>query len=371
MEDKVVLHVMGMDSSKYGGIERFNVELARMLWSRGYKGVFVYESEPASRDFVKDMENAKGEIIVLCSRKKRVRFCRAFAKLLKKYQPVLVHAHFTKARFFAVPIAYFMGFKKLFFTIHGEMDPKKLIKPHTRLWYYWANKKAKVIAVSDNIVSSYKTNWPDSKIQRIYLGVRQIKGERRESRVKLGMPQDQMVLLSVSNFNHIKGLDVLCSAVKLLKDRGVLNDLTCLYIVGQPEKDKEELEKLIEKLEIQPYIRMMGISNDVPDYMVSADLYIQASRSEGLPLALMEASSSALPLVGTKVGGIPEVVRDGYNGMLVDSENAEMLADAIGKLIQEASLRHSYGENSLMVYQQNFSVEQGVVQTLGYYDLDN
>lgn len=74
MEDKVVLHVMGMDSSKYGGIERFNVELAKALWRKGYKGVFVYESEPASRDFVKDMENAKGEIIVLCSRKKRVSF---------------------------------------------------------------------------------------------------------------------------------------------------------------------------------------------------------------------------------------------------------------------------------------------------------
>ena len=369
MEHKVVLHVMGMDSSKYGGIERFNVELAKTLWRKGYKGVFIYESDPVSQDFIKDMERARGEIVVLNSRKRPFKFCREFAKLLDKYRPAVVHAHFTKARFYAIPVAYFKGIRKLFVTIHGEMVPKSQIKPHTRLWCYLSNKVAKVIAVSDEIASVYKANWPESAVQRIYLGVKRIEEEKRISRDKLGIPQEQTVLLSVSNFNWIKGLDILCEVIGILKDKGDLDDHTCLYIVGQPEKDRGELKVLIERLGIQKHIRMMGISNDIPDFMASADIYLQPSRSEGIGLALMEAASAGLPLIGTKVGGIPEVVRDGFNGVLVDSGNAEMLADAIGELIRDEGLRKKFGENSLKVYNEYFSVENGVNQTVSYYGL--
>lgn len=114
---------------------------------------------------------------------------------------------------------------------------------------------------------------------------------------------------------------------------------------------------------------MIGVSNEVPAYMRSADIYIQPSRSEGIGLALMEAASASLPLVGTKVGGIPEVVRDGDNGILVESENAEMLAEAISKLLCDTELRQRLGANSLKIYKETFSVESGVRQTVDYYGI--
>ena len=360
--------MMGMDSSKYGGFECFNVEMAKTLSARGYKGVFIYEEEPASHVFVDDMERAGGEIVILNSRRKPLRFCRELAKLLKKYHPIVVHAHFTKARFYAIPVARFLGFGKLFFTIHGEMVPTSQIKPHTRLWFNWANKVAKVIAVSDGIVSVYKSNWPDAEIRRIYMGVRQVEGDREQSRARFGIPKGKAMLLTVSNFNRIKGLDVLSKAVKILKDSGMMHD-ACLYIVGQPEADKAELTTLVGELGIDECVKMEGISNEVPTYLMAADIYVQPSRSEGIGLALMEAASAALPLVGTKVGGIPEVVRDGTNGILVDSENPEMLADAIAKLLCDNGMRLRFGANSRKVYEQDFSVSSGVSQTIGYYGL--
>ena len=81
MENKVVLHVMGMDSSKYGGIERFNVQLAKLLSEKGYKSVFVYETEPVSTAYVEDLEAANGVIVVMNSREHPLRFCHDFAKL--------------------------------------------------------------------------------------------------------------------------------------------------------------------------------------------------------------------------------------------------------------------------------------------------
>ena len=365
---KYVVHVMGMPSSKYGGIERFNVALSQALMEKGLKSVFVYESYPESEAFVEDLQKNHAEVVVSDSRWHPLRFCKDYIQLLKKYRPIIVHAHFTKARFYAIPIARFRGIRNLFFTIHSTMLPKKEIKPFTRLWYSWTNKMSKVIAVSDDICAVYKTNWPNAEVRRIYLGVEQVHGDKNESRGKLGIPQSQMMLLTVSNFNHIKGLDVLCKAIGLLQDRGEM-DGTCLYIVGQPESDREALGKLIDTLGIQEQVRMIGISNDVPCFLTAADIYIQSSRNEGIGLALMEAASAGLPLVGTKVGGIPEIVRNDFNGLLAPLEDEEALAKAIGLLMHDEDLRKRYGECSRKVYRDEFSVSVGVEQTLDYYGI--
>lgn len=369
MENKVVLHVMGMDSSKYGGIERFNVRLSQALWDKGFRSVFVYETYPDNESFVSDVKAAHGQIVVLKSRKQPLTFCRQLSRLIGRERPCLVHAHFTKARFYAIPLAYMKGVRRLFFTLHSAMDPKNTIKPFTRLWYAMANKMAKVIAVSDNIESTYKADWPEAETKRIYLGVERIVGDKHECRSRLGISEHQMMVLTVANFNHIKGLDVLCKAIALLKERGGLKDDVCFYIVGQLESDRKELNVLVFEEGIGDFVKMVGISNDVLTYMCASDLYVQPSRSEGLPLALMEASSSGLPLVGTRVGGIPEIVKEGVNGLLVESENEEQLADAVDSLIHDAGLREKLGKNSLSVYENEYSVENGVRQTMEYYEL--
>lgn len=369
MENKVVLHVMGMDSSKYGGIERFNVKLSQALWDKGFRSVFVYETYPDNGSFVSDVKAAHGKIVVLKSRNQPLIFCRQLSRLIGREQPYLVHAHFTKARFYAIPMAYLRGVRRLFFTLHSAMDPKDTFKPFTRLWYAMANRMAKVIAVSDNIESTYKSDWPEAVTKRIYLGVEQIVGDKLECRSKLGIPEHQMMVLTVANFNHIKGLDVLCKAIALLKERGELKDDICFYIVGQPESDQKELSVLVSEEGVGDFVKMVGISNDVSTYMCASDLYVQSSRSEGLPLALMEASSSGLPLVGTRVGGIPEIVKEGVNGLLVEPEKVEQLADAVDSLIHSAGLREKLGKNSLSVYQNEFSAENGVRRTMEYYEL--
>lgn len=360
---------MGMDSSKYGGIERFNVKLSQALWEKGYRSLFVYEGYPSNELFVSDLKNSHGEIVVLKSVKQPMRFCIGLSKLIHRERPSIVHAHFTKARFYAIPLAYVKGIRNLVFTLHSAMYPKKLIKPFTRIWYGMANKMAKVIAVSDDIASNYRANWPHATTKRIYLGVEAIKGSKLACRSKLGIPEHQTMVLTVANFNHIKGLDVLCKAISLLKQRGELGSDVRFYIVGQPESDKRELEALLSKSGLSDRVEMVGISNDVASYMCAADFYVQPSRSEGLPLALMEATSVGLPLVASCVGGIPEITQEGINGILVEPENEEMLAQAIAKLVDDAELRRQYSENSLEVYKNLFSVENGVRQTVEYYGI--
>ena len=365
----MILHVMGMDSSKYGGIERFNVELSSTLRKKGYKSVFVYESAPANHDFVEDIEREDCEIIVLNSRKNKLNFCLGLLNVLLLYRPVLVHAHFTKARFYAIPISRFFGVRRLFITIHSQIGPKNEIKFLTRCWYWWANRVARIIAVSDNVAMEYKTNWPEADVKRIYLGVKQIHENREDSRLALGIPQEQMMLLTVANYNYIKGLDVLCKAIETIMTNGDLKGDVCFYIVGQPDVEKEELEVLISSLRINKYVKMIGISNEVHTFLSAADIYIQPSRSEGIGLALMEAASASLPLIATRVGGIPEVIKEGYNGVLVESRDCATLANSITCLMHDNGLRKRYGENSLKVYHDAFSMEEGVNHTVTFYGI--
>ena len=360
---------MGMDSTKYGGIERFNVALARSLLEKGFISIFIYESLPMNHSYIEDLTDSKAIITVSNARNRPLHFCKDVYMLIRQYRPILVHAHFTKARFYAIPLASWMGVKKLYFTIHSMMDPIENIKPITKLWYWKANKIAKVIAVSDDIENTYRKNWPTANIERIYLGVPYPSEERLISRKKLGLSEDQMMLLCIANFNHIKGLDILIKAAAILKEGGLGNDKTLLYIVGQPQQDIDALKEDIDRLGLTQVVNLIGISNIVPTYIAASDIYIQPSRSEGTPLSLMESASYSLPLIGSRIGGIPEVISDGDNGIIVEPGNEMQLASAIKTLILDSEMRTEFGQKSYQFFKEKFTIDNGVKQTLNYYNL--
>ena len=185
----------------------------------------------------------------------------------------------------------------------------------------------------------------------------------------LYIPLDQLVLTCIANFNHIKGLDVLVKAIKSLVDDGHMNN-SKFYIVGQPENDRIELQRLIDELHISNYIQLVGIKNNIQQYLLASDIYIQPSRSEGLPLSLMEACSAGLPIVASRVGGIPEVAIENRNSLLFESENEEDLAKKICKLIDDSEQRKMLGIQSKKVYNEHFSIQTNVTKLIEYYHLD-
>ncbi len=84
----------------------------------------------------------------------------------------------------------------------------------------------------------------------------------------------------------------------------------------------------------------------------------------------MEATASSLPVVATRVGGIPEIVKEGRNGVLVESENEDALAEAMIGLMNNPKLRNEYGKCSKQIYNDKFSVEAGVSKTMMFYGLN-
>lgn len=366
--NKNILHLMGMDSTKFGGVERFNIELSRQLRAKGYHSVFVYEEYPCVQQFVDDLKETGAELYIFNSRKKVLKFCRDIWQLYKQYDFCTIHAHFTKARFYALPLAALYGIKNRMYTIHSTMEQLGEIKLHTRLWYWWMNKMCRIVAVSKQIEQVTKKNWSNAVVKAIYLGVDSIISDRKSARNELDISDDTIVVTTVSNFNKVKGLDILCYAIKYLVDTDTIGN-TIVYIVGQPEKDIIALKELVRQLSIESYIKMEGIKNNIPTYLNASDIYVQASRHEGLPLALMEATSVGLPIVASNVGGIPEIAKKNKNALLVPSENPKELAKALEKMIYDSKLRKKYGQQSMIVYEELFCLKQNASNLIEYYSL--
>jgi glycosyltransferase involved in cell wall biosynthesis len=100
-----------------------------------------------------------------------------------------------------------------------------------------------------------------------------------------------------------------------------------------------------------------------------ADIFALPSQTrEGLGLAVIEAMATGLPVIGTDVGGIPELIRDGENGLLVPSGNPEKLADAIRKLSDDQILRSSMGERGRQIYENKFTLTKMIQQIEHLYD---
>lgn len=360
---------MGMDSTKYGGIERFNIELAKQLYEKGYRSVFVYEEYPVVQTYSDDLIKVNSSLVVLNSRKNKLKFCMGLWNLMKMYNVCAVHAHFTKARFYAIPLALLYGIKNITYTLHSRIDTLDKIKLHTRFWYWWMNRYCKVVAVSKQIEETAKSNWENIQCKTLYLGVNEIIGEKLHARKLLNFPTNHTILSCIANFNHIKGLDVLVKAVKLLADKNKINNIK-LYIIGQPQKDQLELQSLIDKLQLSQYIQLEGIRNNVSQYLLGSDIYVQPSRSEGLPLSLMECCSVGLPIVASNVGGIPEIAQNNHNAILFDSENEKMLADNILQMIENTDMRVKYSTCSKEIFKTLFSIETNVANLIDFYNLD-
>jgi glycosyltransferase involved in cell wall biosynthesis len=168
---------------------------------------------------------------------------------------------------------------------------------------------------------------------------------RPKIRDGLGVARDEKIVLFVGRFHPVKGIRYLIRALGTLSQKRP--DIR-LVLVGDGE-ERSALEALATELNLQERISFTGqISyGQVPEYMAASDILVLPSLSEGLPLAIIEAMASGLPIVATWVGGISEIVQEGVNGFLVAPKNPEALAEKIVILMEDSDLRRRIAQNNI------------------------
>jgi len=131
-----------------------------------------------------------------------------------------------------------------------------------------------------------------------------------------------------------KGLEVALDAIAMLRQRGLDAKLRC---IGPYETDeyRRKIESKIDALSIRPFVEQMGFKSDVPQTLAQLDAMLLPSLfGEGLPMVVLEAMASALPVIATKVEGTPEAIRDGLDGLLAEPGSAESLASKMQSLME-------------------------------------
>ena len=140
-----------------------------------------------------------------------------------------------------------------------------------------------------------------------------------------------------------------------------------LILVGDgPERHK--IERLIDKLDLRPNILVTGYRSDVAEMMNCADALVLCSETENAPLTILEGMSRGLPIIATNVGGIPELVQDGENGLLVPLKHPEEIAEAALRLNADEKLLTKMSDNARNTVLQKYTKDIVLEHYLKVYE---
>ncbi len=357
----------------YGGAEDQVVRLAVHLKTRGWDVAVTTMLSPSA--YMQELESAGVPLVSLDIRRGRVPDPRAVTRLAgatRRWRPDIVHSHMVHANLLARLTRPLARVPVLVCTAHSIDERGPRGSGRARLWAYrltdpfcdlttqvsragarryvelGAVPKRKIRYVANGLDTSAFAPAPESG---------------RAIRMELGL-DELFVWLAVGNLREAKDYPSLLHAFAEAVKTG---SPSTLMIAGKGAA-QGRLERLTRDLAVDDRVRFLGLRRDVPKLMNAADGYVLSSLWEGLPMVLLEAAATGLPIVATDVGGNGEVVLDGQSGFLVPPRDTQALTQAMLKLMalpeEERRRMGRLGRAHVMTH---FAIEQVVDQWEALY----
>lgn len=368
-----ILHVTALNSKKYGSIEKWMVHLAKVCKDRKYKIIFSLRGEPKSKSFLDDLRSMEVIVDITQENIGALTLYSHIRNLIKKYEINIIHSHFSPACHYANLSGYLSGIKGRFWTIHSMSEIDK--HPYCRQRLIALKQQIssmlvhKVIAVSKAIRNDFiRLGIKPEKISIVPLGIDIEKyafnGSRERLRRSFGISNETLLIGTVSRAEPVKGLKYLVEAMPYVLKR--VPNAKALLVGGGSLM--QELKSIASNLNITDNIIVEGVRNDIPEILSVMDIFVLPSLSEGMPLALLEAMASGKPVIGSNVGGIPEVIKDGVNGYLTTSGDSANLAEAIIKLASNPELSSAMGKAGQKKVEDNYHLKYQVERLVDLYE---
>jgi glycosyltransferase involved in cell wall biosynthesis len=278
----------------------------------------------------------------------------------------VVHTHLPWSGIVGRVAGRLAGVPALLYTEHGCWNRLNRITRAMNRWTLDWNDLS--IAVSDEVrasmgnVNGHAMRTIDNGIDCESLA--RTACERDAVCAEFGISSSHNLVIQVANLSPVKRHEVMLAAFARFAHE--VPD-SRLLLVGQLRDRKPLLEKLATNLGIRDKVIITGPRTDVPRLVKAADIFAMSSESEGLPISLLEAMGLGKPVVCTAVGGIPKVVREGVDGLLVPSENSAALADALSKLAANPTLRQQMGDSGAQRVRDSYDISVMVRQVENEY----
>ncbi|MEN6535176.1 MAG: glycosyltransferase family 4 protein [Bryobacteraceae bacterium] len=373
---KTVMSVFGLDPIRIGGVETYARELSVQLATRGWKSVLCFQSAPPEpvRRFLQ-LENVQVEVTPDVWRP-NWQVTRRVGQVLRRYRPKIVHLNFTG---FLSPYAWLAklsGVERVLFTDRTS-NPEGYKAVRARLLKRLATRL--ISAPVDFVInpSDYgrrcwlaRDLFPAERLVRIHNSVdfrRNVKPEASFRR-RFGIPENRTLVVQVSWIRPEKGIHDLLSAARLVVDR---NPNVHFAIVGDGPYRKRYME-LTTRMGLPDNVTWTGRLIDPVGEGVyeAADIACQTSRWEELfGFVIAEAMAFEKPVIGTRVGGIPDLIDDGKTGFIVPRGDQRAIANRILNLVEDRDLRNAMGRAARKSAEAQFDIEKNVAEVLRLYNL--
>lgn len=291
------------------------------------------------------------------------------ARILKTSKACAIHAHNFKEAFTAAYARVLAGRKDIRLVMCRNLTRKG----KNSLIYRWLYSQLDCI-VFDSQVAMDEFLSTDPAIDRQKLSVI-FNGvvlpdhiEPADLHAEFHIPDDEIIGMYHGRLDPEKGLDVLIEAVSLLRDKPFR-----MVLVGRGSDEyTEHLKQRIDELQLEHKVLLAGFRNPVLSYVAACDFGVLASIvAEGCSLSAQEHLSQGHPIIATNNGGQREYIRDGQNGLLVPPGNAESLAQAMSRVIDDKNLRQQMGLQAKADFDNHLSYEHFYAQIKKIYESDS
>ena len=277
--------------------------------------------------------------------------------LLKRMRADIVHGHLIRGAMYAGRAG------------RRHHAPVAICTAHATTARTHMRRCAHIIAVSGAVRDGLlAAGYAERDVSLVYNGVPEgpvppSPEQRAALRAELGIPADAFAVVHVGRFVRDKGQDLLAQAMRSVPT-GVH-----LYLIGDPatEFGREVQALLATEPELAARVHCLGFRPDVQRLLPAFDAFALASRREGLSIAVIEAFAARVPVVATRVGGVPEIVRHEDTGLLVPTEDAAALAQGITRLSADAALRARLVDHGERLYEEQLTARSMLDRTLALY----
>ena len=271
-------------------------------------------------------------------------------RILQDHKIDIVDTHGYRDHIISILAARLAGTKAILRTKHNTVPLKSGVFSR----FIYNTLTTKVIAISEHIrqVLIDSGMHPENiSTIRSSIDVEKFSPCAKSGKIlqEFDLTEHTQVVGMVARIHQSKGIDYLLRAITLTADAGVDRKF---LIVG---KGREKLAGRLKELNIEEHVIAPGYREDVPEILSVVDVFVLPSLREGLGTAILEAMAMGKPVISTRVGGIPEAVQHGINGLLVPPADAPALAAAIRELLAEKEKRLAMGQQSRKIAEERFS----------------
>lgn len=363
--------------SNWGGAQRYVYELATNLPDETYEVAVAFGGGGALKT---KLETAGIRTLTIASLKRdisvldEIRSSIELWRIYKNEQPDIVHLNSAKALGLGALIGRIAGIPRIVSTVHGW----PFLEPRNDVWrafawimsWFSALLAHHIILVSRHDRAQFMP-LVGNKCTVIHPALPQVEFKPRDEARQQLFPESvrekhaqDIWVVTVAELTRNKNLFAALDAVAAFNTE---SEWKIFYAILGDGELKDELAIHIEKRGLRHHAMLAGYIEDARTYLKAFDIFLLPSKKEGLPYALLEAGAAGLPAIASDVGGIPEVIRHGESGLLIDPDDVRTITRALRMFVTDPTLRTTCQAALARTVAEQFALPTMVERTRGVY----